>query len=136
MAQLTTNGKVQESASTLSLQGFTLIELLVVMAIMATLMTLVVPQYFRQHTKAQEVVLRHNLVTLRTALDHYREDKATNPPTLEALVSNRYLREVPTDPLTGRRDTWKLQTGEEAGIGDVSSGAPGKATDGSEYATW
>ena len=136
MEQPITNGKTQGGVSALTHQGFTLIELLVVMAIIATLMTLVVPQYYRQHTKAQETVLRHNLVTIRTALDHYREDKASNPPTLEALVSGRYLREIPVDPITGKRDTWKLQSGEDSGVGDISSGASGKAADGTEYATW
>lgn len=60
-------------------RGFTLIELLVVMAIIATLMTLVTPQYFRQHTKAQETVLRHNLSSIRQALDQYRETTAPTP---------------------------------------------------------
>ncbi|SDS56489.1 type II secretion system GspH family protein [Pseudomonas fuscovaginae UPB0736] len=127
MAFHTTNGKAG---------GFTLIELLVVMAIIATLMTLVMPQYFRQHTKAQETVLRHNLVSIRQALDHYREDKGNNPETLEELVNGHYLREIPRDPITGRRDTWQLQRSEDSGFGDVHSGAPGRAVDGSDYGSW
>ena len=123
----TTNGKAR---------GFTLIELLVVMAIIATLMTLVMPQYFRQHSKAQETVLRHNLVSIRQALDHYREDKGNNPSALEDLVSERYLREIPRDPITGSRDTWRLQAGDEEGFGDVHSGAEGRAADGSDYGSW
>ena len=117
-------------------RGFTLIELLVVMAIIATLMTLVTPQYFRQHTKAQETVLRHNLSTLRQALDQYREDHGANPESLQALVEKRYLREVPKDPVTGSRDTWQLQPSDEQGLGDVRSGAPGNAKDGTAYADW
>ena len=116
--------------------GFTLIELLVGMAIIATLMTLVTPQFFRQHSKAQETVLRHNLATIRQALDQYREDQGANPPSLEELVTRRYLREIPLDPITGKRDTWQLETGEEQGLGDVRSGAPGQGNDGTEYATW
>jgi general secretion pathway protein G len=117
-------------------RGFTLIELLVVMAIIATLMTLVTPQYFRQHTKAQETVLRHNLSSLRQALDQYREDHDSNPDSLQALVDRRYLREIPIDPLTGKRDTWLLQPSDDKGLGDVRSGAPGTANDGSAYADW
>jgi len=79
-------------------RGFTLIELLVVMAIIATLMTLVTPQYFRQHTKAQETVLRHNLSSIRQALDQYREDHGANPDSLQALVDRRYLRDGPYGP--------------------------------------
>lgn len=129
MERPTTSGKQP-------VRGFTLIELLVVMAIIATLMTLVTPQYFRQHTKAQETVLRHNLSSIRQALDQYREDHGSSPASLQDLVSRRYLREIPLDPLTGKRDTWRLQTGEEQGLGDVHSGAPGQANDGSAYADW
>lgn len=117
-------------------KGFTLIELLVVMAIIATLMTLVMPNYFRQHTKAKETVLRHNLVSMRQALEHYREDKGGNPASLDELVSNRYLKEIPVDPLTGKRDTWQLESGDEAGFGDVRSGAQGASANGTEYGSW
>jgi len=129
MERLTNSGKRHS-------RGFTLIELLVVMAIIATLMTLVTPQYFRQHTKAQETVLRHNLASMRQALDHYREDQGKSPDALEELVSRRYLREIPLDPLTGKRDTWRLQSDDEQGLGDVHSGAPGQANDGVAYADW
>ncbi|MBV7566991.1 MULTISPECIES: type II secretion system protein [Pseudomonas] len=129
MERLTVNGSN-------NLRGFTLIELLVVMAIIATLMTLVTPQYFRQHTKAQETVLRHNLVSLRQSLDQYREDHGKSPDSLQELVSRRYLREIPLDPLTGKRDTWQLQASDEHGLGDVRSGATGQANDGTPYSDW
>ncbi|PYY67486.1 type II secretion system protein G [Pseudomonas jessenii] len=117
-------------------RGFTLIELLVVMAIIATLMTLVTPQYFRQHTKAKETVLRHNLTSIRQSLDQYREDHGNNPGSLQDLVNRRYLREIPLDPITGKRDTWQLQTADEQGLGDVRSGASGEGNDGTPYADW
>jgi general secretion pathway protein G len=129
MERLTVNGSS-------NLRGFTLIELLVVMAIIATLMTLVTPQYFRQHTKAQETVLRHNLVSLRQSLDQYREDHGKSPDSLQELVSRRYLREIPLDPLTGKRDTWQLQASDEQGLGDVRSGAKGQGNDGTPYSDW
>jgi general secretion pathway protein G len=117
-------------------RGFTLIELLVVMAIIATLMTLVTPQYFRQHTKAQETVLRHNLTSIRQSLDQYREDHGSNPQSLQELVNRRYLREIPIDPLTGKRDTWQFQASDDQGLGDVRSGASGQGNDGTPYADW
>lgn len=116
--------------------GFTLIELLVVMAITATMMTLVMPQYFSQQTRAQETVLRYNLTTLRQMIDKYRDDKGSNPESLSALVSDRYLRELPLDPITGKRDTWTMEKDDDGAIGDVHSGAPGLAKDGSKYASW
>jgi len=116
--------------------GFTLIELLVVMAITATMMTLVVPQYFSQHAKAQETVLRYNLTILRQMIDKYRDDRGVNPGSLSDLVTYKYLRELPQDPITGKRDTWQLDTDEDGGIGDVHSGADGTARNGTDYASW
>lgn len=81
-------------------------------------------------------MLRHNLSTIRQALDQYREDHGGNPESLQALVDRRYLREMPLDPVTGKRDTWQLQPSDEQGVGDVRSGAPGNAKDGSAYADW
>jgi general secretion pathway protein G len=117
-------------------RGFTLIELLVVMAIIATLTALVAPGYLKQGDRAKETVLRHNLNTLRAAIDDYRADRGSDPDTLQSLVEGRYLRDVPLDPLTGKRTTWVLQAGEAAGVHDVRSGAKGRALDGSAYETW
>ena len=39
-------------------------------------------------------------------------------------------------PAAGSRDTWQLQPSDEQGLGDVRSGAPGTAKDGSAYADW
>ena len=117
-------------------KGFTLIELLVVMAIIATLMMLVAPQYFKQTDRAKEVVLEHNIRGLREAIDHYRQDLAKGPETLDDLVSRRYLRELPLDPVTGRRDTWQTEEDDTAGIRDVRSGAAGVSLGGTAYAQW
>lgn len=125
MARTTTHG-----------EGFTLIELLVVMAIVATLLTLVAPQYFRQHERAQETVLRHNLSTIRQALDQYMEDRGAAPATLDELVQRRYLREIPVDPIAGSNGAWRIDTREDGGVADVHSSASGTGLDGTEYASW
>lgn len=116
--------------------GFTLIELLAVMAIIGALMSLVAPSFLKSNDRARETVLRHNLQAIRHALDDYRADHGGNPDTLEALVSARYLRELPMDPVTGRRDSWQPQRGEESGVNDVISGAKGAGLDGLDYASW
>ncbi|MGU7817033.1 type II secretion system protein [Burkholderia sp. AW49-1] len=116
--------------------AFTLIELLVVMAIIGTLVAITAPRYFQQQDKARETVLRHNLVTLRRAIDNYRDDRGSDPSSLQDLVSQRYLREAPLDPMTGKRDTWVLVADPDRGIGDVRSGAQGKASDGTDYSSW
>ncbi|MDP2823378.1 MAG: prepilin-type N-terminal cleavage/methylation domain-containing protein [Sulfuritalea sp.] len=120
-------------------RGFTLIELLVVMAIVATLLTLVAPRYFRHVDNTREVVLRQNLEQVRDAIDKFRADSGKLPASLEDLVDKRYLRSMPVDPITESKDTWTLipaKSGEPTGLADIRSGAPGKAADGSLYADW
>jgi general secretion pathway protein G len=118
-------------------QAFTLIELLVVLAVIATLLTLVSPSYFKNVDRAKEVALRKNLATLRDALDKYYADAGKYPDALEDLVSRKYLRAVPLDPLTESPRTWvavpPLDQGKGA-ISDVKSGALGKSVDGTPYA--
>jgi general secretion pathway protein G len=120
-------------------KGFTLIELLVVLAILATLAGLVVPQYINRADDAREVVLKQNLRGLREAIDQYYRDKRTYPPTLDQLVTDRYIRMVPMDPITEKVDTWKIippKPGKTDQVYDVRSGAKGKAKDGTDYASW
>lgn len=120
-------------------QGFTLIELLVTLAIIATLLSLAAPRYFGGVERANEAVLRENLATLRDALDKHFADTGRYPDALDELVTKRYLRRVPVDPVTEKADTWQLVVPPNAAAGkiyDVHSGAPGSARDGTPYATW
>ena len=119
-------------------RGFTLIELLVVLAIIATLLTLAVPRYFRHVERSQEAVLKENLATVRDAIDQYHADAGTWPPTLESLAEKRYMRAVPVDPITERSDTWQIvpPPGGDSGVYDIHSGAAGTATDGQAYSDW
>jgi general secretion pathway protein G len=119
--------------------GFTLIELLVVMAVIATLLTLAVPRYFASIEKSKEAVLHANLTLLRQTLDKYYGDKGKYPDALEELVASKYLRAVPTDPITDSNTSWVIVPPEQpelGGVYDVKSGAEGKARDGSAYLDW
>jgi general secretion pathway protein G len=119
--------------------GFTLIELLVVMAVIATLLTLAVPRYFASIEKSKEAVLHANLTLLRQTLDKYYGDKGKYPDALDDLVAGKYLRSVPTDPITDSSTTWVIVPPEQpelGGVYDVKSGAEGKARDGSAYLDW
>lgn len=124
--------------------GFTLIELMIVMAIISILIAIAVPIYQKSILRARESVLRNNLFTLRNMIDEYTVDKQHAPQTLDDLVSEGYLRQIPVDPLTGSSQTWKVTmedtpTGgdnQPPGIFDVKSGAEGNSLDGTPYSDW
>lgn len=121
-------------------RGFTLIELLVVMAVIATLLTIAVPRYFQHLDRAREATLRESLAVMRDAIDKYRADLGRYPESLEDLVTRRYLRRVPPDPITESAESWVIvPPPEEPGqrkVWDVQSGAEGQGRDGSEYRSW
>lgn len=121
-------------------RGFTLIELLIVLAILATLLVIAVPRYFNSLDNAKETALRQSLSVMRTAIDQYKGDLGKYPESLQELVSAKYLRSIPADPITGATDQWVTTTssepGQPGGVSDVHSGAPGNAKDGTTYASW
>jgi len=119
--------------------GFTLIELLVVMAIVGLLLTLAVPRYFGGVDRAKETALRENLHQMRDALDKHYADNARYPDALDDLVSKKYLRKIPVDPVTDSDKTWTVvppADAQKGGVYDVKSGATGNARDGSAFNSW
>jgi len=119
--------------------GFTLIELLVALAIVALLLSIVVPRYFGSLGKTEEVVLKENLRSLRDAIDKHYADTGRYPDSLEQLAAKRYFRAVPEDPITNSSATWTLVPPENPKLGavfDVKSGAKGTGRDGKPYAQW
>jgi general secretion pathway protein G len=120
-------------------EAFTLVELLVVMAIVALLMSIAVPRYFHSTDKAREAVLKENLLQMRDAIDKFYGDRGRYPDALEDLVTRKYLRKVPADPITDSPTTWRVVAPDVSGTGlvfDVKSGAEGIAMDGTRYGDW
>ena len=120
-------------------RAFTLIELLVVMAIIATLLTLTVPRYFHSVDKSKEAALRADLNGMRDAIDKYYGDRDQYPDSLDDLVTRKYLRSIPPDPITGSNRTWVTvapQGAVKGDVYDVRSGAPGNGLDGTPYSQW
>ena len=120
-------------------EGFTLIELLVVLAIVATLLTLTLPRYFTSVDRSKETVLKENLYITRDAIGKYYADKGKYPESLESLVTDKYLRRVPLDPVTDSTTTWIVVPPDDpkkGGVYDIKSGAQGKASDGTTYSEW
>ena len=121
--------------------GFTLIELIVVMAIIGLLAGVALPRYADGVDRAREAALKSSLATLRDAIDQYAADKGSYPRSVTELVRARYLRELPEDPITRRRDSWvPVAPPRDALVGgalaDVRSGAAGRGRDGRLYAEW
>ena len=119
--------------------GFTLIELLVVLAIVAVLLTVAVPRYFRSVDHSREVALRQSLAVMRDAIDKFRGDQGIYPESLDMLVEKKYLRNVPVDPVTGTASSWIIVPPKEQDTGkvyNVRSGAQGQSSDGTSYEDW
>lgn len=95
-------------------------------------------------TRAREAVLKEDLFRLRDSLDQYYADKNMYPPSLDALVTDKYLRAIPIDPFTNSAETWQTTQSEpdpgnpsaQPGIFDVKSGSDRTALDGTLYANW
>ncbi len=127
-----------------SRRGFTLVELMIVMAIIIILIGLAVPYYQKSIIRTRETVLRSNLFSLRSMIDEYSFDKQKAPQSLQDLVQDGYLREMPKDPITGAADTWRVVMEDpgqsvnqnEPGIFDVHSGSDKIGLDGTPYSDW
>lgn len=123
-------------------RGFTLMELLLVLMLIALLASLVMPVVTGSVHRARESTLKENLFTMRKALDDYYADNGGYPAELELLVQKRYLRKIPTDPVTERRDSWTLVRADDDGQGkgggiiDVRSGSEEKDANGVPYKEW
>jgi general secretion pathway protein G len=117
---------------------------MIVMAVIVILVSLAVPMYQKSILRAKESVLKNNLFTMRTVIDEYTYDKQKAPQSLQDLVTEGYLRDIPSDPMTGSNQTWKIVLEEatqsvnqsEPGIFDVKSGSDKMGLDGTPYSDW
>ncbi len=146
MEATTKTGRCKPGLRAKAARGFTLIELIVVMAIVALLVSIAAPRYFLSVENARDQSLRTSLRVMRDAIDQFYADKGRYPQSLEELTENRYLREIPEDPITGRRDSWVMgDVGPDAGAAlnaaqgsmlDVHSGATELDRNGQPYSAW
>ena len=121
------------------LGGFTLIELMVVMTVIALLISIAVPRYFHSIEIAKEATLKQSLSVMREAIDKYYGDNERYPNSIQELVTKKYIRAVPVDPITETTDSWVIiSPGLDitGAIYDIKSGAVGNAKDGSQYSEW
>jgi len=107
--------------------GFTLIELVVVLAVIALLLTIALPRYFNSIDQGKFKVQQQNIASMRDAIDKFYGDQGRYPETLDELVTRRYLRTVPLDPVTEKSDWLAIAPNSESGqtgVYDVRSAAP------------
>jgi general secretion pathway protein G len=124
--------------------GWTLVELMVVVSLIVLLAGMAMANYRNAVRVSQEAVLRENLFRMRDAIDQYYADKTKYPPTLDALVTDGYLRKIPDDPFTRSADTWQIINAEpdpanptaDLGVFDVKSGSPDQSLAGTPYSEW
>jgi general secretion pathway protein G len=124
-------------------RGFTLIELMIVMVIIVMLAAIALAVYGNSVARAREAVLRTNLKTMREVIDAYYADRGEYPRTLQELVTDKYLDEIPAD-ITGTPETWRTTMSDpdpgnpsaSPGISDVHSGSEQTGLEGEPYAEW
>jgi general secretion pathway protein G len=129
--------------------GFTLTAVLTLMSVLflasaspiiGTLAAVSAAKVRFEQRKAREAALRDDLFEMRKAIDYYYADKKKYPDSLNSLVSDKYLRRIPSDPITMRGDWIEMQQTVDRrctpGIIDVHSSAHGKGLDGTAYKSW
>ena len=146
--------------------GLTLLELIIACSILMILSGAALPIARFSIMRKKEAELHYDLRHMRDAIDRYKDAADRNqirvevgsegyPPDLETLVKGvqlgassdkkiRFLRAVPTDPMTGQKD-WNLLAVQDdpdstswggKNVFDVHSKSQATALDGTKYSEW
>lgn len=86
-------------------RGFTLIEMMIVVAIIAILVSILVPNFVRARAQAQTSACESNLKEIATAIELYQTDNDRYPDSGTVDGQNDqlqpYLKQTPVDPVAG-----------------------------------
>jgi general secretion pathway protein G len=142
MERVTEIGKFQKIVGRGQSAGFTLLELMIVIAIIIILASIALPQYQKTILHTRETVLRDNLFKMRSLIDQFAADKGRLPQSIDEIVSEGYMREVPVDPITGTKD-WAPTMGDDpnsidggSGLTDIHSTSTETSSEGTAYSEW
>ena len=115
---------------------------MIVISIIIILAIIVLPQYQRTVVVARESVLKDDLFQMRKMIDQYAADKGQLPQSLDDLATAGYIREIPVDPITEKRE-WNTVMGADPnsseggqGVTDVHSTSTEPSTEGTPYSEW
>ena len=101
--------------------------MLVVMTLISVLLTLAVPRYFNALDTGRVRVQQQNVATLRDAIDKFNADQGRYPDDLEELVSKKYLRHIPLDPISEAAN-WVVIPPSDSSLGNVYDVQPAQPT--------
>jgi general secretion pathway protein G len=76
--------------------------------------------------KMRERTFRQDVIEISALIDQYTLDLHRRPQSIDDLVAAGYLKRLPTDPMTGRSDTWVAERSNDPktpGIVSIRSGA-------------
>ena len=79
------------------ISGFTLIEIMTVIAVMALLIAIMFPQFWRAYSKSRYTACISNLKNIATALQIYSTENNSFPESLDDLNPD-YLKIIPACP--------------------------------------
>lgn len=144
--------------------GLTLLEMIIACTLLLILASAALPLVRITIVRSREAELRRSLREIRNAIDRYKDmadalafqtEVGSNgyPPDLDTLVKGltvagnkkvRFLRRIPVDPMTGKRE-WGMRSVQDDpdstswggdNVFDVHSLSPGTALDGTKYSDW
>jgi general secretion pathway protein G len=156
--------RIQNRSMAKPARGFTLIELIVAATILAILTMMALPLARVTIQREKEKRLHQALWEMRDAIDRYKDmadrgmfqtkvDTMNYPPDLDTLVKGvegqagkkyRFLRSIPTDPMTNSKE-WGLRSMQDdadsdswggQNVFDVYTKAEGTALNGEKYKDW
>lgn len=156
--------RVQNRGMAKRARGFTLIELIVAATILSILTLMALPLARVTIKREKEKQLRSALWEMRDAIDRYKDaadrgmfqtkvDSQNYPPDLDTLVKGvegqagkkyRFLRSIPTDPMTNNKE-WGLRSMQDdadsdswggQNVFDVYTKSEGIGLDGTKYKDW